>query len=442
MYDRGVSRYAPTKESLDEHALPTWFDDAKLGIFVHWGPYSVPAWAPTGVSLADLAKQGWERAFAGNPYAEWYWNTLAFSESATRAHHDATYGRDFPYERFGEQFRAATRDWSPEPWARLFARAGARYVVLTTKHHDGFLLWPSAHANPHMPAWQSERDLVGELTHAVREAGMRMGLYYSGGIDWPFEGRPVRDIAGLVKAIPQGEDYARYADAHWRELIDRYAPSVLWNDIGYPKAAQPLRLMADYYACVPEGVVNNRFATFGYAPSEQHHDYTTPEYAVLAEAVPTKWESCRGIGHSFGWNRAETDADLLSVEQLVHLLVDVVSKNGNLLLNVGPTGDGSIPWAAGRAPARARRLARRERRGDLRHASVGARRRGDDGGSGSALHAQGRCGVRDRARRAGARTRVHPRARGARKHAHRASRTRGPARVPERGERPRADTSR
>jgi len=324
--------------------LPSWFDDAKLGIFVHWGPYSVPAWARTGVSITDLAKEGWDKAFASNPYAEWYWNTLAFPESATRAHHDATWGPDFPYERFAEQFRAATRDWSPDPWTRLFARAGARYVVLTTKHHDGFLLWPSAHKSPRKRDWQSERDLVGDLTRSVRAAGMRMGLYYSGGIDWPFEGRPVRDIAGLMKAIPQSPEYARYADAHWRELIERYAPSVLWNDIGYPKAADPLRLIADYYERVAEGVVNNRFTTFGYDAREQHFDFTTPEYAVLAKAVPGKWEACRGIGNSFGWNREETQADLLSVEKLVHLFVDVVAKNGNLLLNVGPTGDGSIPW--------------------------------------------------------------------------------------------------
>jgi alpha-L-fucosidase len=344
VYDRAVPPFAPTKSSLDAHPLPRWFDDAKLGIFVHWGPYSVPAWAPTGVALADLAKQGWDKAFAGNPYAEWYWNTLAFPESATRAHHDATFGPDFPYERFGARFRDATRDWSPEPWARLFARAGARYVVLTTKHHDGFLLWHSARPSPRLADWQSERDLVGDLTRCVRANGMRMGLYYSGGIDWPFEGRPVRDIAGLMKAIPQDPVYAGYADAHWRELIERYAPSVLWNDIGYPKAADPLRLMADYYARVPDGVVNNRFTTFGYAPAEQHHDFTTPEYVVLREAVSSKWEACRGVGNSFGWNRAETEADLLSLDKLVHLFVDVVAKNGNLLLNVGPTGDGSIPW--------------------------------------------------------------------------------------------------
>lgn len=328
-----------------QHQAPTWWRDAKLGIFVHWGPYSVPAFAPTGASITELAKQGMERAFAANPYAEWYWNTLAFPDSATRRHHDATYGADFPYERFGERFRAATRDWDARPWARLFARAGARYVVLTTKHHDGFLLWPSAHANPHVPEWRSERDLVGDLASAVRAQGLRMGLYYSGGIDWPFEGRPIRDLAGLVKAIPQGAEYARYADAHWRELIARYAPSVLWNDIGYPKAAEPLRLMADYYAQVPDGVVNNRFTTFGYTAEERHHDFTTPEYAVLAEASEQPFETCRGIGNSFGWNRMERDTDLLSVEALVHLLVDVVAKNGNLLLNVGPTGDGSIPWA-------------------------------------------------------------------------------------------------
>ena len=340
-----MPRYAPNKASLDERPVPSWFADAKLGIFVHWGPYSVPAWARTGVSMLELAKEGWDKAFASNPYAEWYWNTLAFPESATRAHHEAVYGPDFTYERFAEIFRAATRDWSPDPWAQLFARAGARYVVLTTKHHDGFLLWPSAHRSPRMRDWQSERDLVGDLTRSVRAAGMRMGLYYSGGIDWPFEGRPVRDIAGLMKAIPQSPEYARYADAHWRELIERYQPSVLWNDIGYPKAAEPLRLMADYYARVPDGVVNNRFTTFGYEASERHHDFTTPEYAVLADAIPSKWEACRGVGNSFGWNRAETAADLLSVEQLVHLFVDIVAKNGNLLLNVGPTGDGSIPWS-------------------------------------------------------------------------------------------------
>jgi alpha-L-fucosidase len=119
---------------------------------------------------------------------------------------------------------------------------------------------------------------------------------------------------------------------------------VLWNDIGYPKAAEPLRLMADYYARVPDGVVNDRFTTFGYEKSERHHDFTTPEYAVLDRAASAKWEACRGIGNSFGWNRAESERDLLSSEALVHLLVDVVAKNGNLLLNVGPTGDGSIPW--------------------------------------------------------------------------------------------------
>jgi alpha-L-fucosidase len=117
----------------------------------------------------------------------------------------------------------------------------------------------------------------------------------------------------------------------------------VWNDIGYPKAAELLRLMADYYARSDGG--NNRFTTFGYEATEQHHDFTTPEYAVLREAAPAKWEACRGIGNSFGWNRAESEADLLSIEALVHLLVDVVAKNGNLLLNVGPTGDGSIPFA-------------------------------------------------------------------------------------------------
>jgi alpha-L-fucosidase len=327
-------RYEPAPESLARHAVLDWYHDAKFGIFIHWGPYSVPAWAPKTFVEAD---------FENNSYAEWYWNTISIEGSPSRQHHLKTYGEGFPYDNFIPEFREATRAWDPEVWASLFERAGARYVVLTTKHHDGFLLWPSRHPNPFRDGWQSERDLVGELTDAVRAHGMRMGVYYSGGLDWTFQGLGMRDVSDFIEAIPQGEEYARYADAHWRELIDRYQPSILWNDIAYPLRGDRLHIFADYYNRVPEGVINDRFNIPFYEPGKLPFDFVTPEYRVFDGIEQQKWESCRGIGNSFGYNRNETDEDLLSTEDLVHMLVDIVSKNGNLLLNVGPAADGTIP---------------------------------------------------------------------------------------------------
>jgi alpha-L-fucosidase len=261
-------------------------------------------------------------------------------------HHAATYG-DLPYDQFVREFLAGHQGWNPDGWAGLFARAGARYVVLVTKHHDGVLLWPSAHRNPHKQGWQSERDVVGELADAVRDHGMRFGTYYSGGLDWTFGGLPITDFPSMVAAIPQGADYLAYADAHWRELIDRYEPCVLWNDIGYPAAADLDGLFATYFDRVPDGVVNNRFDWIRQSAGQVHADFLTPEYST--EGAPgRKWESTRGMGTSFGFNREEGDDDYLSADELVRTLVEVVSHGGNLLLNVGPTGDGTIPFVQAR----------------------------------------------------------------------------------------------
>ncbi len=340
---------AAAAEALRERALPEWYDDAKLGIFIHWGPASVPGWAPRGASMASVTQGGFDadrfrELLLENPYADWYWNGLALEGSATRAYHDRIWGPEVGYDEFVRRFRSGLSAWSADAWAALFQRAGARYVVLVTKHHDGFLLWPSRHANPFREGWQCQRDLVGELAVAVRARGMRLGLYYSGGIDWTFGGLPVRDMKSLLTGTPQSDAYAAHADAHWRELIERYEPSVLWNDIGYPRAGEPLKLFADYYAAMPEGVVNNRFTVAGYTSSERHADFETPEYTVPPEIRPTKWEATRGIGHSFAFNRNEAAEAHLSATEAIHLLVDVVSKNGNLLLNVGPRSDGRIPW--------------------------------------------------------------------------------------------------
>ncbi len=327
-------KYQPEWDSLRTHTVPGWFDDAKLGIFIHWGLYSVPAWAPP---TGELGKVDWSKWFLQNPYAEWYLNSIRLKESLTYKHHVATYGPDFDYYTFGEKFEEQSRRWKPESWARLFRDVGARYVVLTTKHHDGYTLWPSKVPNPRRPqgGLNCPRDLVGELTSAVRAAGLKMGLYYSGGLDWTFEERPVATMPDLRTTAPKTEEYARYADAHWRELIRLYQPSVLWNDIGYPALAKPEALFADYYNGVPGGIVNNRFGV-------SFADFTTPEYAKYDKITEKKWESCRGLGFSFGYNRVEGPEHVLAADKLIAMLVDIVSKNGNLLLNIGPRPDGSI----------------------------------------------------------------------------------------------------
>jgi alpha-L-fucosidase len=366
--------YEPTKASLRARPLPAWYDDAKLGIFIHWGPQSVPGWAPTAGEYASVLKErGWGYWFTNNPYADWYQNTLKIPGSPTQAHHQRTYGGDFAYDNFIPQFEQASKGWNPATWAEVFAQTGARYVVLTTKHHDGYLLWPSEHPNPRKHDYQSKRDLVGELAEAVRGRGMRMGLYYSGGLDWSFEGRPLRDLPDLFARIPADPAYPAYVDAHWRELIARYQPAVLWNDIAYPAGTDTLKLFAEYYNAVPDGVVNDRFAQYDLgregslrrravlwgvktlapplirwrgtaaAPAGAHADFRTPEYASFRQIARTKWETCRGIGYSFCYNRAETDAHMIDPTALVHMFADIVSKNGNLLLNVGPMADGTIP---------------------------------------------------------------------------------------------------
>ncbi len=330
-----AQEWTPTWKAIEEHQVPEWYHNAKLGIFIHWGLYSVPAWAPT---TGELGKVDWDQWFQKNPYAEWYLNTMKIEGSPTRQHHMETYGEDFDYYDFANTFNREVQKWNSKEWAELFQEVGARYVVLTTKHHDGFTLWPSRIQNPHLPENKqgSKKDLVGELTEQVRSHGMRMGLYYSGGLDWSFNPTPIQNMTDLRTTAPQGDDYATLADLHWRELMDRYSPDILWNDISYPRKEDAKAIFLEFYSRNPEGVVNNRW-------SLDFADFKTPEYSKEENVTPYKWEACRGLGFSFGYNRAEGTAHMLSAAELVHLLADIVSKNGNLLLNIGPMADGTIP---------------------------------------------------------------------------------------------------
>ena len=163
----------------------------------------------------------------------------ASPDSPVARHHREVWGNR-PYERFADDWVAGLAQWDPTEWAARFAATGARYVVLVTKHMDGYCLWPTDVRNPRRPGWHSRRDVVGELREAVLGAGMRFGIYYSGGLDSTFKDRAIGSVADLIDAVPRG-DYPAYAEAQVRELIARYRPSVLWNDIAWPTAGSHAR---------------------------------------------------------------------------------------------------------------------------------------------------------------------------------------------------------
>jgi alpha-L-fucosidase len=317
-----------------ERPTPQWFRDAKLGLFVHWGAYAVPAWAEPIGALGTIPGDRWYRH---NPYAEWYANTIRIPESPAAAHHLQTHGGR-PYDDFLDDWHAELFD--ADEIAELAARAGARYLIPTTKHHDGIPLWDAPGSRGrHTVARGPRRDLVAEFASATRRAGLRFGVYYSGGLDWGFTAAPPIVSDAQLKPPPSAR-YATYAHAHVRDLIDRYSPDILWNDIGWPSAPYVpglAALLTHYYARVPDGVVNDRW-------SGGHSDFATSEYSHnRSSETAAMWENCRGLGYSFGYNAQETDAHLLTGSQAVRLLVDVVSRGGNLLLNVGPRADGTVP---------------------------------------------------------------------------------------------------
>jgi alpha-L-fucosidase len=335
--------YKPNWESIDSRPVPLWFQDAKFGIFIHWGVYSVPAW-----------RKVTEGRYAS--YAEWYYARVMFDkQGGGQEFHTRNFGKDFEYRDFAPLFRAELFD--PDQWANLFARSGAKYIVLTSKHHDGYCLWPTK--SPYKKGWNSmdvgpKRDLVGDLTQAVRAKGMRMGLYYSiieWESNWTHRTKTSYFIPKrLVDKYGIPED--KYIDDHMipqlKDLVMTYQPAVIFGDAGeWDRTAEEwktLDFLAWLYNNAPnrdEVVVNDRF---GKEMPGKHGDYYSSEYED-AEGVGTShpWEESRGIGGSYGFNRDENIDDYNTSEELVHELVDIVSRGGNLLLNVGPTADGRIP---------------------------------------------------------------------------------------------------
>ena len=207
---RVPDRHVPWDEL--RRPMPEWFSDAKLGIMIHWGAYSVPAWAePTG-ELGTVDGNTW---FRHNPYAEWYWNTIRFKDSPAREHHRQVYG-DAAYDDFLDDWTAD--EFDPTSWAALFARAGARYVIPVAKHHDGITLWNAPGTGTrNTVARGPRRDLLHEIQTATRRAGMHFGVYYSGGLDWHVTDLPAHDM------LPDHDIFTSVRDPRHRPVDAAYA---------------------------------------------------------------------------------------------------------------------------------------------------------------------------------------------------------------------------
>jgi alpha-L-fucosidase len=322
--------YQANWQSIDSRPVPAWFTDAKFGIFIHWGLYSVPAWGPTEGNVYEK-------------YAEWYWsrqNPQGKPSQAFTDFHNKMYGEKVRYQDFVKDFKAEM--FNPDQWADVFKQSGAKYIVLTSKHHEGFTMWPSKHSwNWNAVDVGPHRDLAGDLTKAVKAKGLHMGFYYSL-YEW---------FNPLYK-----EDPARYVDEHMipqmKDLVTRYQPDVVWTDGEWDmpsekwKSTEFLAWLYNESPVKETVVVNDRW---GKETRGKHGGIYTTEYDLIhdqnaaGQKIAHPWEECRGIGGSFGYNRNENLKDYETSESLVHILIDKVARGGNLLLNIGPTADGRIP---------------------------------------------------------------------------------------------------
>ncbi len=313
----GVHSQDSLNHRFDGRIYPQWFSDAKLGIFVHYGLYSIPSYS------------GKEQ------YAEWFYKGLISGDSLRIKFQKDVYGEDFEYEDYKDIFKAELFD--ARQWASLFKRSGAKYVIFTSKHHDGYCMWDSKYAK----GWSSattmpKRDFCRELTDAVREQGLRMGLYYSL-TEW---NNPLyRWTVDTNKSI--NEYVTRHLHPQFKELVDEFMPSVIFSDGDWDfdyNAFGSNDLVAYYYDKVgPEAIVNDRWGK-GF-----NHGYKTPEYSGGIEEKTIPWAECRGLSRSFGLNRNVDLESYMSSDELIRHFVRLVAAGGGLTINVGPSADGQIP---------------------------------------------------------------------------------------------------
>jgi alpha-L-fucosidase len=285
-----------------------WWRGARFGLFIHWGLYAIPAGEWKGKTT----------------YGEWIRNNAEIPIDE--------------YDRFRERFNPASFD--PAAWARLAKRAGMKYIVITTKHHDGFCLFDSKETSFTVASTPFRRDIMKELMTACRREGIRVGWYYSI-MDWhhpdylprrPWE--KDRPAAGA-----DFERYVRYLKAQVKELLTAYGPiDVMWFDGQWEATWTEARGkdLYDYVRSLQPGIiVNNRVGG-------KNGDFGTPEQEIPATGVPgLDWETCMTMNGNWGFNRADTAFKPAAV--LIRMLADIASKGGNFLLNVGPDADGRFP---------------------------------------------------------------------------------------------------
>jgi len=323
-------KYNPTWKSLDSRPIPEWYDDAKFGVKICWGLFSVPAWAPTVDNLADVNNKN---------YAEWYWYNISDRMGHHRRFHAGIYGGDFHYQHFAPLFKAEL--WEPKEWAKLIKKSGAKYIILITKHHDGYCLWPSTESwNWNSVNIGPHRDIVGELTKAIKAEGIKMGTYFSF-YEW-FNPLYNNDVDRYVREqmIPQLKD-----------LVSRYKPDLVYGDGEWDhpsdvwKSKEFLCWLFNESLVRDHVVINDRW---GNETRSRHGGYYLSEYFKYtgenARLGPEhKWAETRSMGASFGYNRNENLENYQSAAELIHLLINCVCRGGNLCLNIGPSADGKIP---------------------------------------------------------------------------------------------------
>ena len=218
-----LKTYQNNWESVDSRPVPAWFEDAKFGIFIHWGLYSVPAYSPTGRDKVGVYDR----------YAEWYWRRWQEPNKVQKYFtdfHTKQFGADAKYQDFVKNFKAEM--FQPDEWAQLFENAGAKYVVLTSKHHEGFTLWPSKQSwNWNAMDVGPHRDLLGDLTKSVKNKNIKMGYYYSL-LEW-------------YNPLYKKETLNEYIDQHMfpqmKDLVNTYHPDLVWTDGEWDYTSDKLR---------------------------------------------------------------------------------------------------------------------------------------------------------------------------------------------------------
>ena len=316
-----------TEATADRDARMQWWREARFGMFIHWGPYAVPAGIHNGKPVDGIG--------------EWIMNNGRIPAAE--------------YEAYAAQFNPTGFD--ADAWAQIAADAGMRYIVITAKHHDGFGLWDSTVSDYDViDASPFQRDVLQELAEACAKRGIRFCLYYSI-MDWhhpdaqaAFE--PDYNHRAGSETNPNFERYVRdYMRPQLLELIASFEPGVLWFDGEWIKdwtEPQGKALYDELRRRQPALIVNNRVGKGrqGMEGMSRHEDdagdFGTPEQEIPATGLPgVDWESCMTMNDT--WGHKSNDDNWKSVETLVHQLVDCASKGGNFLLNVGPTAEGVIP---------------------------------------------------------------------------------------------------